>query len=1097
MVSQNIHAPSPEQQDVIDHWGQGMAVLAGAGSGKTTTLVTKCLRLLERKPEARFVAVSFTERSASDLRGKLSKSFVRLGNPSALNQHWVTTIHGLCGSVLKEFPREAGFDGEESILPEAEAYLLWERALESLWYDEIPPQLEKDLELLLDRESRSGLIDLIDRVRELVPFGVFDSLKQESQGPEPQALERISRFLVEKYQALKQRQGVLDFSDLEKGADRALEFAHVRQAYQFRFELILIDEFQDTNPVQARILWRMARPDLSNLCVVGDPKQSIYRFRDADVSVFQEYCAQLPVHYSLTWNFRSRPGIIDYVNQVCAKTFQNSEIPFEALIPQRPAGEGESVVRLDVQNPLELGRWILGEVKKGIPLHDMALLVRRVRGNESWLKALSSCGIPIAVGSGGLFWESPRVRELMALLRWWDNPANTLSGAVFLRAPWMRGEGRGAGQGEGKGAERDYLNDTVIDEWIKADPTMLRPFLNSSHPIAKRLKGLRGAQVRPGEVLMALIQETTASESECQEAASDDRSSLTLKLQEELAGPLLGLWHRVENLSSRGMDFHAVVLELTAAIEEGRREREVPAPRNQGQLTVLTLHGSKGLEFKHVILIDFSKKARSSDAPLLFWDRTQGAYLAQRDDKGQRSKKSPVENTWRDLEKTKNLAESKRLFYVALTRARERLTLVCPEIGDPLEDSIRDKIYSDDYWRGWLECAGVSLPRASLPAPESSQGSESSRDSACVTDRNHAALGSSVRGSRVSPWPIPLMRARHSVTEWALLARCPRTYEWKYIRRKEVPAAEGSRAEELQIASPVELPPELPLELSINIPVERGLKTNETSKEALSQKELGSRVHKILEEENFESLEEGLKTLEQEVGSARFLALPVIQWAKSHPQILFSDSDAGREVFSELNFEVPVNGQVLVGTMDRVILHGRGSGNLSAQLVDFKITTHSSSRRALLEAYQTQMELYAWALTRLEPELSPDQIVGTLITLSPEGVRSVSVPWAGKGPGTSSRYSPSQLLASAQEIIAGQVGEPRPGSYCRFCEFQAVCPEAMISQKNAVVAESMDVFPSGEPRAQQQSVLPSVEDFCLDLTDSEDEMRYSGFLEQS
>src|SRR4051794_5138385 len=138
-------APSPEQQIVIDTWGKGMAVLAGAGSGKTTTLVSKCARLTELNPKARFAAVSFTERSASDLRAKLSKALLKTSEPGALNQHWIMTIHGLCGAIIREYPRQAGFDGEESVLADSEAQLLWERAIEALWLEEIPEDVRLGL----------------------------------------------------------------------------------------------------------------------------------------------------------------------------------------------------------------------------------------------------------------------------------------------------------------------------------------------------------------------------------------------------------------------------------------------------------------------------------------------------------------------------------------------------------------------------------------------------------------------------------------------------------------------------------------------------------------------------------------------------------------------------------------------------------------------------------------------------------------------------------------------------------------------------------------------------------------------------------------
>ncbi|MBI2712000.1 MAG: ATP-dependent helicase [Bdellovibrio sp.] len=942
-------SPTSEQQAVIDHWGSGMAVLAGAGSGKTTTLVKKCLSLLDRKPDARFIAVSFTERSAGDLREKLSKAFVERGDPSALNHHWVTTIHGLCGSVLKEFPREAGFDGEESILPENEALALWERAIETLWYDEISDSLEKDLETLLNRETRSSLLLLLQRVRELVPFGVLRSFSG-SVDPEAKALERISSYIIEKYQSLKQRLGVLDFSDLEKGANRALEHESVRKAYHSRFALLLIDEFQDTNPVQAGILWRMGKPDLSNICVVGDPKQSIYRFRDADVSIFQEYCAQLPTHFSLTWNFRSRPKIIDYVNRVCEKVFENSEIPFEALVPKRAETSEENVLRLDLTQPFELARWILEENKKGVPLQEMALLVRRIRGNELWFKALESSGVPIAIGSGGLFWESPRVRELVSFLKWWDNPANSLSGAVFLRAPWTQ-------QLDG-----NSLSDQVLDQWANQKQNLLECFIKSEHPLAKRLAPLRAVTVRPAELLGALAEEAS--------------------LFADMGSSLLGLWHRLEQLSSQGLDFHSVVQEVARAVEEGRRERDIPAPKTQGQLSILTLHGSKGLEFRNVILLDFGPKTRASDAPLLFWDRTQGAYLAKRDEQGQREKKSQVENSWRELERRKNLAESKRLFYVGLTRAQERLILVCPQMEDPFEKVDRQKVYQEDYWRGWVESAG-NPPSVQVSA---------------LAEKAQARKIQTVPTLRAKPslLKVKTVRARHSVTEWVLLSRCKRAYEWTYLLPKEVSTE--------------------PKEATV-----------------LSASEIGSRIHLILEKGDLSQAE----ALEKEVGSSRFLAAPLIQWAKAHSGWIHSDPQAGRSVFSELSFEVPIQNDVLVGVMDRVIFHQPKEGLPSADLVDFKFSDRPVSTWALVDSYRAQTDLYSWALTQLEPQLRMDRIRATLVSISPEGVKMVGVPNAAH------RLDPQRLLEKAQALIDGRTGEPQPGKQCRYCSFLKLCPDGL------------------------------------------------------
>jgi ATP-dependent exoDNAse (exonuclease V) beta subunit len=694
--------------------------------------------------------------------------------------------------------------------------------------------------------------------------------------------------------------------------------------------------------------------------VVGDPKQSIYRFRDADVSVFEDLCARLPRRLSLTWNFRSRPGIIEFANRVCAPAFEASSMEYEALQPKREADAGaEAVVKLEVAAPAELGAWVRAQREAGIELHEMALLLRKIRGgNAKWLKALTAAGIPIAVGSGGLFWEDPRVRELASFLKWWDNPGNSLSGAVFLRAPWVG------------------IPDAELDRWLSKDPTWAEPFFGSEHPLARRLAPLRGKPVRPGELLVSLL--------------LDDA------MERELGVALLGLWHRAEELSSRGLDFRAVVQELARAMEEARRERDVPPPRNLGQLTVLTLHGSKGLEFPHVILLDFNEKpARAGNSPLLNRDRRQGAYLAGRTESGARDAKNPLELAWKQAERQKELAESKRLFYVALTRAQERLVLVLPQ--SPPDTSAKAAARKEesplerDHWRGWVEAAAAEVPAGRIPP------------STVATGERPAPAAEKL--TRVEPARLPVFkRARHSVTEWNTLARCARAYEWTYVR--PVPVVEGIA--EAGLFS--------------------GSKPARFSEQELTQRELGTRVHACLENGDFD----GLRALQAEAGEDRFFAEPVISWAMSSPLMKPADTASSREVWTELAFEVPVAGEILVGSLDRLVAERAADGRTQYTLVDFKVTEKLKSVDALSEAYRHQMQLYAWAIGAIEPA-ARGRISALLVNIAARTVQTLPVD-IGAGP-------VEEIASEAGRIVAGAEGGPRPGPLCRVCEFRARCRE--------------------------------------------------------
>ncbi len=962
-----LHDLSFEQRQVVESFGQGLAVSAGAGSGKTTTLVIKCAELVKRNPQARFAAVSFTERSAADLRASLSRRFSSLGLASeggVLSGHWVMTIHGLCASVLREYPREAGVDGEENILSEPEGKLLWEKAVDSLWLEEIPDDVAAALDVLMSRESRSEILELLERVRNLELLDVFSSL--ETGDAFSAALGLAGRYVIERFQRLKRRRGALDFSDLERCADRALEHPHVRESFHRRFDLVLIDEFQDTNPVQARILWRFARPDQSNLCVVGDPKQSIYRFRDADVSVFEECCARLPHRLSLSRNFRSRPGIIEFANRVCAPLFEESGLGYEPLVADRAADESmEPCVRLDFEEPKQWAAWLKAEIDRGIPAQDFALLLRKIRGNEHWLAALHQAGVPFALGSGGLFWNDSRVRELVAFLKWWDNPGNELSGAIFLRSPWVG------------------VEDPDLDQWRARDRSWRGPFFESAHPLAKMLSPFRQKHIRPGELLLALLE--------------------SQEIENELGTQLLGLWHRCEDLSLRGMGFHEVVQELDRAVSEGMRSREVPPPTQSGQVAVLTLHASKGLEFPHVILVDFARSYPRKRMGLLLWEREKGAFVISRNDEGARDYKAPGALERVELEERLEIAESKRVFYVALTRAKERVVLACARVdtSDPKKwDAL--KVLAQDHWAGWLEALAPEMVSMTAPTPTLNP---------MFSDGIVEATGQELSGDPLSDsvirHQIELKRPRHSVTEWNLLGRCPRAYEWTFLRprfsEKLLSASGESSSESSESFFEVE-------------------------SSGLSQRELGTAVHACLEHEDFE----GLREIEKKVGEQRFRASVVEQWSRSQAR--------PDNAWSEVEFEAPISGEVVVGAIDRITRNNAPSEN-AFTVMDYKITRKPKSEGELLESYGHQMKIYSWALGMIEPD-SREKTRAVLVNISPQGVSEVEL----RLPKWSELERELARAAShSNRILAGESGAPRPGSLCRHCSFLADCPEGRAS----------------------------------------------------
>lgn len=933
---------SPEQRAVVESWGRGLAVVAGAGCGKTTTLVAKCRALLERQPDARITAVSFTEKSANDLRLKLSEHL-------DLRQHRVTTIHGLCTAILREFPDAAGIDGDERVLSAPEARAMWEEAFDAFWSESLPTDLAPVFERLCEEEGREPLFRLLSRVHDLAGFGATDAL-ETSESQRERGLAMLTRWIGARYEKLKASAGALDFHDLEARADYALTDPEVARLLASRIDLILVDEFQDTNPVQARIVERLTRrgPDgapFGNLVVVGDPKQSIYRFRDADVTVFEEFCAKLPERHVLSWNFRSRPGIIQWVNEVCAPVFAAGAMHYDALEARREPVGTEPVIALrpaeDALAPAELARWLLDHPFAG----TTALILRKIRGNERWIQALRHAGVRVAVASGGFFWDDPRVREMVAFLRWRAFGGNAQQLVTLLRAPWMG------------------VDDSRIDAWTADERGVSAAFLESDHPLAEKLREKGVAPLAAAEELELLLW-------------SDEN-------ERELGSAWLGLWHRAQDLAAQGVDAAETAKRFARAVEDRTRETEVPPPTGPGQLTVLTVHGAKGLEFDRVVLVEFRGKERAPNAPMLFWDRHRGVFLGVRDAEGARDKET--ESEWRELETAQQTAENQRIFYVALTRAKEQLVLVIT--GDVEKALAKPKA----DWLSWVAPTLGSLP---------------DRDSANAASAAAAAAPAPVADYVPLPRLAPrTFRARHSVSEWVRLAHCPRQYAWGLFPAR-IPGGQA-----IAFAPPV---------LSDGEPVRRGA-------DWLPQAELGTRVHELLERQDWE----GLRQLGQRVGRDRLNAEGVIEWGQA------ARERARGEARVELSFEAAIGGEVLAGTIDRL-----EQGEEGFRLLDYKVLSRDTDEGEIRYRYEAQLWMYAWAVGRLDP-LVIQRLAVALVLFSPTAARELTV----KIP------SPPELEAwlgdlaqRSAAIIAGQAAVPTPHPVaCARCEFKAVCDASFQS----------------------------------------------------
>src|ERR1700676_1264441 len=340
-----------EQQEAIARRSGPLALAASAGSGKTSVLVERYVRAVREDGLApgRILAITFTDRAAGELRARVRARLQELGERAAARDTeaaFVSTFHGFCARLLRAHPLLTGLDPQFAILDEGLAARLRERAFRAALGDFVAGE-------------RSGAVDLLagygaDRVRSMVQ-GVHAELRSRGRRrprlpelPHPAVdvpgaeacalLDELLEAYDRSYEALKRGRAAADFDDLELLARELLdEHAGVREAWSARFEMLMVDEFQDTNARQFAILRSL---DRGNLFTVGDELQSIYGFRHADVSLFRARRAELAAgsggpagpggSLALVRNFRSPARLLDVVNAVFERRFGDEYRPLVA-----------------------------------------------------------------------------------------------------------------------------------------------------------------------------------------------------------------------------------------------------------------------------------------------------------------------------------------------------------------------------------------------------------------------------------------------------------------------------------------------------------------------------------------------------------------------------------------------------------------------------------------------------------------------------------------------------------------------------------------------------------------------------------------------
>jgi DNA helicase-2/ATP-dependent DNA helicase PcrA len=397
---------------------QHALILAGAGSGKTRVLTTRMAWLIQTRqvsPQG-VLAVTFTNKAAREMLTRLSAML-----PIVTRGLWIGTFHGLCNRMLRAHHRDAGLPHTFQILDSQDQLAAIKRLLKSLNVDDekFPP-------------------------RNIANF--INHAKEEGQRPgEVEAYDDYSRRCVELYAAYDdqcQREGVVDFAELLLRSYELLQRGQLlREHYQRRFSHILVDEFQDTNTLQYKWLKLLAGGGAS-VFAVGDDDQSIYAFRGANVGNMAAFERefQVPNLIKLEQNYRSHAHILNCANALIKNNARRlgKELWTEA-------GEGEPVRVYEAMTDGQEAQWLLEELRgliaEGWARADVAVLYRSNAQSRVIEHALFSAGVPYRVYGGLRFFERAEIKHALAYLRLIENPDDD---GAFLRVVNFPARGIGA-----------------------------------------------------------------------------------------------------------------------------------------------------------------------------------------------------------------------------------------------------------------------------------------------------------------------------------------------------------------------------------------------------------------------------------------------------------------------------------------------------------------------------------------------------------------------------------------------------------------------------------------------------------------------------
>jgi DNA helicase-2/ATP-dependent DNA helicase PcrA len=961
------------QRRAIAHGEGPLLVIAGAGTGKTRVITERIRYLLESDSSLlgeHILGLTFTKKAAGEMKARVVKATGERGKDVIL-----ATFHSFCETLLKEV------DPNRLPLEQVDHWILLRRNLARLKLDKYrrlaePGQFLSDFiqffsrcqDELVSSEDYQSFADQLAAELEAEKTALDEDTYRERA--EQVALQQeIARAYRASEEILREKRAVAlnglisEAVGLLKGDEKR------RRQLQERFKHILVDEFQDTNIAQLELL-HLLSSDPRNVVVVGDNDQAIYRFRGASFGSFKLFLQRFTnwqegedstqYRVALTENYRSTPNILRVATQAIGMNEVSPEFPKKILQPNRPEGERIRIVELD--EPEAEATWVANELERihraGRRWKDFAVLYRQHAHRDQLVEELSHRKIPFVISRLSIL-EHPLVRDVLAYLHLIVFPYDDISCARVLSAPaWHL-----TAEDLVRLAERAAkTRGTALYDVLQAPQGQL-PF-DPSHGACKVLlefladqrKTMRRRTAR--EILSDLVEWLEVP----QRAGAQDRKYVNQLAQ------FIRDWEPKSD--TRGLP---ELLEYLDYFEQagGTVSLDDEAPGDAVQL--MTVHGAKGLEFPHVFLLRVNSNAfpARNRAPLFeFPLKLMKEELPQGD---------------------YHIQEERRLFYVALTRAQERLT-----ISTVSEKKNKVPIFIEDI----LLDAAVKRRDILRLAPKVKvrDEEEPTKEATQQGDLFAASEGPPRIFSRIARWaeefhpptPEPLKLSSSAVENYR---KCPQRYAFGYLWSLK----EGPRAA-----------------LSF------GSVMHTTIKRFLEQLRKGARLPFDEVQRIYETEWSGAG-YEDEYQEAEYKKDGLEQLKAFHAAVLTEPPEILEQ---ERGFELPLeNDVILTGRMDQV----NSLGRKDVEIVDYKT---GKPRKDVEARKDLQLSIYALAAKEIF-EWNPVRLVFHYLQNNSTQVTTRDAKQIDEA---------EKIVQETAADIRAKEFPAKPGFACRSCAYKPICP---------------------------------------------------------